>query len=281
MFRFDMEINAWVPLNYEATYMEPITVHGDSLDEFPDGAEVTPIVLTEEQTARLSAVRGDTTITLEDLMTYVLHGDDVPHKLAYDKEAAMASVIEQLPDEVIEANLETLSDSFPPWRKNVPYKAGAHVTHYGGIYKVLQAHTSQEDWTPDLAPSLFATLLTSPTGEALEWVQPGSANPYMKGDRVIFEGKVYESLIDDNIWSPTEYPQGWKEESPAEGEEPPVEGEEDGSGEVEPWKQPAGGDGRYVLGAIVSHKGETWVSVHDGLNVWEPGQYGWELKAAE
>jgi hypothetical protein len=42
-----------------------------------------------------------------------------------------------------------------------------------------------------------------------DWVQPDSTNPYMIGDKVTFEGQIWESLIDNNVWSPTGYPQGW------------------------------------------------------------------------
>lgn len=42
-----------------------------------------------------------------------------------------------------------------------------------------------------------------------EWVQPDSTNPYKKGDRVTFEGQIWESVSDGNVWSPTGYPQGW------------------------------------------------------------------------
>lgn len=84
------------------------------------------------------------------------------------------------------------------------------VLYDGVLYKVLQNHTSQEGWTPTSAPSLFAKVLTS-EGEILEWEQPSSTNPYMKGDKVKFNGKIYESVIDNNVWSPEAYPQGWKE----------------------------------------------------------------------
>ena len=43
-----------------------------------------------------------------------------------------------------------------------------------------------------------------------EWVQPHAGNPYKTGDKVMFEGQVYVSLIDGNVWSPTAYPQGWQ-----------------------------------------------------------------------
>ena len=53
-------------------------------------------------------------------------------------------------------------------------------------------------------------MLTS-EGEILDWEQPDSTNPYMKGDKVKYNGKIYESVIDNNVWSPEAYPQGWKE----------------------------------------------------------------------
>lgn len=90
------------------------------------------------------------------------------------------------------------------------YVKGDKVLYNDVLYKVLQNHTSQEGWTPTSAPSLFAKVLTS-EGEILEWEQPSSTNPYMKGDKVKFNGKIYESVIDNNVWSPEAYPQGWKE----------------------------------------------------------------------
>ena len=88
---------------------------------------------------------------------------------------------------------------------------GEYIQYNDKLYKVLQAHKVQANWTPEDAPSLFAEVLTDPTGETiLEWKQPSSTNAYMKGDKVIFEGKTYESLIDNNVWSPAAYPAGWK-----------------------------------------------------------------------
>ena len=108
--------------------------------------------------------------------------------------------------------ITTLSDDvallvpevFPVWSAD-----SKGVTYNGVLYKVLTEHTSQAAWTPPDAPSLFAKVLTS-EGEILEWEQPGPDNAYMKGDKVKCEGKIYESLIDNNVWKPTEYPAGWK-----------------------------------------------------------------------
>lgn len=104
-----------------------------------------------------------------------------------------------------------MTEVFPHWNGNSKeYVKGDKVLYNDVLYKVLQNHTSQEGWTPTSAPSLFAKVLTS-EGEILDWEQPSSTNPYMKGDKVRYNGKVYESLIDNNVWSPNAYPLGWKE----------------------------------------------------------------------
>lgn len=83
------------------------------------------------------------------------------------------------------------------------YQKDYYLTHNGKLYKVLQAHTSQADWSPDAAPSLFAEVLPGQGGTSVgEWVQPDSTNPYMAGDQVTHNGETWESLIDNNVWEP-------------------------------------------------------------------------------
>ena len=102
-------------------------------------------------------------------------------------------------------------DVFPVWSgEGVDYKVNDRVNYNGVLYKVLTAHTSQEGWKPDVAPSLFVKVLVQ-EGEILDWAQPSAGNAYMKGDRVRYNDKVYESLIDNNVWSPDGYPAGWLE----------------------------------------------------------------------
>ena len=98
---------------------------------------------------------------------------------------------------------------YPEWSGDgVTYEVGNRLTYNGILlYKVLQEHTSQPDWTPDIAPSLFARVLAD--GDIREWEQPDSTNPYMKGDRVTHNGKIWESDIDTNVWEPGVY--GWSE----------------------------------------------------------------------
>lgn len=111
-----------------------------------------------------------------------------------------------------DAKALAIQEFYDDWEVGVKYEVGTYIRYEGILYKVITAHTSQSDWTPTSASSLFAKVLIDPTGETInEWVQPDSTNPYMTGDKVIFNGKTYESVIDNNVWSPSAYPAGWKE----------------------------------------------------------------------
>ena len=101
---------------------------------------------------------------------------------------------------------------YPNWDGNgVEYKTGDRFRYNGVLYKVLQDHVSQPQWTPDTAVSLYAEVLAD---TIKPWKQPDSSNPYMKGDKVYFPDygdPIYESTIDNNVWSPERYPGGWKQ----------------------------------------------------------------------
>lgn len=86
--------------------------------------------------------------------------------------------------------------------EGVAYIAGKRVRHNGVLYKVIQDHTSQADWAPDMAVSLFAKVLIEDPNVVPEWEQPDSTNAYMTGDRVMHGGVMYESLVDNNVWEP-------------------------------------------------------------------------------
>lgn len=98
---------------------------------------------------------------------------------------------------------------YPSWRSGVNYVTGERILYNNTLYKVLQAHTSQDDWTPDTAVSLFAKVLIPDESIILEWEQPDSTNPYAKGDKVLHNGKTWISDIDGNVWKPGVY--GWTE----------------------------------------------------------------------
>jgi outer membrane protein assembly factor BamB len=111
---------------------------------------------------------------------------------------------------VADEDVESVKVLFPQWKVGVQYEVGMRVRFAENVYKVLQAHTSQEDWAPNVAVSLFAALLIDEeTGEIKEWEQPDSTNPYMIDDKVIYDGKTYVSIVDNNVWAPDTY--GWEE----------------------------------------------------------------------
>ena len=113
-------------------------------------------------------------------------------------------------DELTPEEAAMLIDLYPIWSVVVKYKVGDILSYLGKLYEVIQAHTSQADWTPDVVPALFKS--KAPVSTIPNFVQPtGAHDAYKIGDQVMFEGKVWESLIDANVWSPTAYPQGWKE----------------------------------------------------------------------
>lgn len=99
---------------------------------------------------------------------------------------------------------------FPSWSGNkTPYKKDARVQFNELLYKCLQDHDSQEDWTPDKAVSLWAKV-PDPAIEWPEWKQPtGAHDAYQKGDKVSHIDKHWTSDIDANVFEPGEY--GWTE----------------------------------------------------------------------
>ena len=100
---------------------------------------------------------------------------------------------------------------FPQWVTGRAYAVDERLQYKNVLYRVVQAHTSQADWTPDITPALFVVVSLD---EWPEFVQPtGAHDAYKKGDKITFNGKHYISLIDANVYSPAAYPAGWKEQA--------------------------------------------------------------------
>ncbi len=100
--------------------------------------------------------------------------------------------------EVAQANV----DWYPQWRPNIRVKVGDRLTYNGVLYRCLQEHDAQESWTPVDAPSLWAKVLIPNPDIIPAWEQPDSTNAYSKGDKVVHNGKTWESLTDNNVWEP-------------------------------------------------------------------------------
>lgn len=92
---------------------------------------------------------------------------------------------------------------YPEWDGNgIKYAKDYKVLYKDVLYKCLTEHTSQADWAPDAAPSLWAKVLIPDPEVIPDWEQPLSTNGYKRGDRVKHESKTWESLVDNNVWEP-------------------------------------------------------------------------------
>lgn len=102
---------------------------------------------------------------------------------------------------------------FPAWKADTAYSADERIRYSEKLYRCVQAHTSQADWTPDATPALW-TEVAKP-GEIPVWKQPtGAQDAYNKGDKVWYPERdtdVWVSDIDNNVWSPNVY--GWTKEA--------------------------------------------------------------------
>ena len=107
-----------------------------------------------------------------------------------------------------------VADLYPEWAAMKAYpeneivKYGVNADGETQLYKVIQAHTSQADWTPDTAASLYKKIGFADEGVSI-WTQPlGATDAYMKGDVVSFENQLWKSTVDNNVWQPGVY--GWE-----------------------------------------------------------------------
>lgn len=118
---------------------------------------------------------------------------------------------------MLKKDIDVLSDEealsvaalYPTWIEKIGQDliVGDRLWYDGSLYKVIQAHTAQDDWTPSEAVSLFTKVSIA---EYPDWVQPtGAHDAYNKGDKVTYDGKHWVSTADANVWQPGVY--GWEE----------------------------------------------------------------------
>lgn len=97
---------------------------------------------------------------------------------------------------------------FEPWQSDTLYTVGDRRKHGDKLYKCIQSHTSQSNWTPDATPALWKVISVE---EWPEWVQPiGAQDAYQIGDKVSHNGKLWISIANNNVWEPGVY--GWVEQ---------------------------------------------------------------------
>lgn len=120
----------------------------------------------------------------------------------YDAALVLRGIMDKAGAMLTDEQALQVTTLYPLWDATKTYAVGDRVRYAGNLYRCLTAHTAQAAWTPTDAPSLWAKVLTDPSGAILPWEQPGSTNPYMKGDKVTHNGKTWESLVDNNVWEP-------------------------------------------------------------------------------
>lgn len=100
-----------------------------------------------------------------------------------------------------EGELLLLVNLYPKYRIGKEYKVGDILNYQGKLYEVLQTHTSQADWKPDVTGSLYVSRM--PEGVIPEWQQPtGAHDAYNTGDKVTYADRVWTSQIDANTTVP-------------------------------------------------------------------------------
>lgn len=186
-----------------------------------------------------------------------------------------------------------IASLYPVWAADKQYKAN-DIVQYGTnsvgdpqLYLVLQAHKSQSDWLPDATSSLYKKMGISESGYPI-WTQPLCAvDAYNLGDIVSYNGKLYKSIINANVWAPDVYPAGWEEytESTSGGDSGETGGGDSGTTEPETppteaipdFVQPTGAHDAYKKGDKVKFEGKIYESLIDA-NTYSPSAYpaGWK-----
>lgn len=120
----------------------------------------------------------------------------------------LASSTENLTDE----DALGVAALFPTWVSKTGQEviAGERLWYDGKLYKVIQPHTIQADWTPDIAVSLFTEVTIEEWPDIPEVIT--AENAWMKGQKGIWKGEHYISTIDNNVWNPDVYPGGWEKQ---------------------------------------------------------------------
>ena len=126
-----------------------------------------------------------------------------------EKARALRPLIEKAAVSLPDEDAVDAVELFPAWQTDKAYAADERIRYGDKLYRCVQAHTSQANWTPDATPALW-TEIAKP-GEIPVWKQPtGAQDAYQKGDRVWYPDRgtdIYVSTTDNNVWQPGVY--GW------------------------------------------------------------------------
>lgn len=125
----------------------------------------------------------------------------------YENALKMRPYIEKAAASLSDAEALKVPTIFPAWATGTSYSTDERIEYGGALYRCVQAHTSQADWTPPATPALWVMVSLE---EWPDWVQPtGAHDAYNVGAKVTYADKHWISTVDSNIWKPGDY--GWTE----------------------------------------------------------------------
>ena len=236
--------------------------------------------ITDNRNGTVSVRMGKPTATE---VSNVITGGAVDLPTAYAMRAVIEDAVSSLDDETA----VTVPSLFTPWKPGEAVEVGDRRYYATRLYKVVQAHTTQADWTPDVTPALWAVLgdpgeagtiddpITAARGMEYEYglyyFDPEDGKTYLcerigeaEGGKIILQYLPHELI--GQYFSAAE---SGETEEPAEPD----------TGDTYPeWVQPTGAHDAYNTGDIVMYNGTAYRSLIDG-NVWAPDAYpqGWEV----
>lgn len=105
-----------------------------------------------------------------------------------------------------EAALENIY-LYPEWKVGIDAIKDKRYRYGDTLYKCVQAHTTQSDWTPDVTPALWVVVSLDEWPEIPENIP--AENPFMQGDKGTWKGEHYICQIDQCVWNPDQYAQAW------------------------------------------------------------------------
>ena len=102
----------------------------------------------------------------------------------YDEAARLKPYIEKGVQHLDDSEALKAKTLYPHWASDVSYANGTKLQYDKKLWRVVQAHTSQPDWTPDKTPALFERIDETHAGTREDPI------PY-EGNMIIFDGLYY------------------------------------------------------------------------------------------
>lgn len=262
----------------------------DEQSKIVRGIDVDRIVDVEYQQAK------DAWDEYEDIERYKLYTEEELQKNATAKATQalkeardtqmitlMAMVATPIAASMSDEEVASIEVFIQEWEVGKSYKIGDVVRYKGGVWRALSNSVAQEIYPPDNYTAGWKRIGEPDESGVYPWSQPlGATDAYQVGDKISYNGHVYECILANNVWAPDAYPPGWKllDEEVVEPEPDPGTGtdpEEPSEDEYPAFVQPTGAHDAYKKGDKVSYNGKNYESLIDG-NAYAPDVYpaGWK-----